>query len=724
MSLFLGFLADFGRETLYIIYESGIFILFGFLIAGLLQVFLRTDSLIRFLGGRDLKAIANAALLGAPIPLCSCGVVPTAVGLRKKGASREATISFLVSTPETGVDSIAITWGLLGPVFAIVRPIAAVVSAGVAGIAHMLFGEEDKPNGDLSGGRDGGSDETAVLCADGCCADEPSDETPSERTAGRADRIREALRYAFVKLFDELAFWFLFGLILTGFLSAALPDNFLAETVGTGLFSMVVIILIGVPLYMCASSSTPMAVALLAKGLSPGAALVFLLSGPATNAATLSVIGKVFGRRFLRIYLFSIIGVALAAGLLLNAFYTWNPLESVAAEGSSFDFLYRSLKGIGFLLFLYLSVQSLRRTGLRQGWNELRTNLVTVFKPLRSFRPSKLITTTAGRCFTAALLLIYVGSGFYTVQPGEIGIERHFGRVTATDQKPGLHWVFPRPAGRSITCSVEGVVRIDIGFRDGTPVLDPLAFGDDPSGRTEERVDRLAEESLYLTGDENLVDVLSTAHYRVTDATQYALGLEKGDQTVRATILWALLSEFARRPLDRVFTHDRNDLEESVLARANEVFEATSTGIQLVELRLINVHSPSEVHFDFRDIASSQEDRARMIHEANVYSEGIVHNARGDAARVVADAKGSKALAVADAGGAAAHFILLEEAARSAPAATRLRLYLETAERVLPTMRTVVRPNEAAVRDFEIWFQTGEAKLFPDTPFTGKGELP
>lgn len=719
MGLLFGFLGDFAKETLYIIYESGIFIVFGFLIAGLLQVYLRTDRLVRFLGGKNLKAVINAALIGAPIPLCSCGVVPTAVGLRKKGASREAAISFLISTPETGVDSIAITWGLLGPVFAVVRPIVAVITAGVAGVAHIFLGEESRPNGDISGEKEEGAIGTAEVCA----GREPG-YAPPEQTATRSDRLRGAMHYAFVKLFDELAFWFLFGMVLTGFLTAVLPDNFLAETMGTGLFSMVVVILVGVPLYMCASSSTPVAVALLAKGLSPGAALVFLLTGPATNGATLSVVGKAFGGRFLRIYLFSIIGVALAAGLLLNTLYSWNPSDGAAGGEGSFEFLYRILKGIGFLLFLYLSARSLHRTGLRPGWSELRTNLAAAIAPIRSFRPSMLITTKGGALATAVLLLIYACGGFYTVEPGEIGIERHFGGVTADDQKPGLHWTFPWPVGRSIACSVEGFVRIDIGFRDGEPMLDPLAFGHDPPVEIEATIDRVPEESLYLTGDENLVDVLLSAHYRVTDASQYALGLEKGEETVRGTLLWALLSEFARRPLDLIFTYDRGDVEGAVLRRGNDVLESTRTGIRLEEVRLLSVHSPSEVHFDFRDVASSQEDRARMIHEANVYSEGVVHGARGEAARVVAEAKGGRARLLADAGGSAAQFLLVEEAARLVPAATRTRLYLETAERVLPSLRTVVRPSDSAVKDFEIWFQTGETRLFSDAPIMGKEEQP
>ncbi len=722
MSALIGFLGEFAQETLSILYESGLFILFGFFLAGLLQVYLRTDRLIPFLGGRNLKAVINAALLGAPLPLCSCGVVPTAVALRQKGASREATMSFLISTPETGVDSISITYGLLGPFFAIVRPIVAILTAVVAGFLHMLFGE------DVSASKDVRNAESAEdQCAD--CEIEPGvahHEAPVPAVVPHAthgDRLRSAMEHGFIRLFDELAFWFLFGILLTGFLTAILPDQFFSDTLGTGLLSMIVVILLGVPLYMCASSSTPVAVAFLIKGLSPGAALVFLLTGPATNAATLSVVGKAFGGRFLKIYLGSIVGVSLAAGLFVNAVYEWSPSMAGTVEEGTMGFLFRTLKGIGLLLFLFLSWKSLRRTGLRPGFRELRENLAAATAPIKRIRPSQLLTTMAGRLTLGALIVSYLLSGFYSVAPGEVGIERHFGRVTRTAINPGLHWCYPWPVGKETTCSTEGFIKLEIGFRGGDPVVSPLDYYRPIPSEEQGKIDRIPEESLFLTGDENLVDVLASAHYRVNDPVRFIFGLENGDDAVRSALLWSMVDEFVHRPLDLIFTTDRIAIEESVRKTANGLLERTGTGLTVEEFRLQSVHSPMEVHYDFRDVASSIEDRSRKIYEAKLYGEEVVHKARGDSASVVAGAEGDRETRLAVASGEAGRFRLLEMAARIERSGTKLRLYLETMERTLPRVRKLVRPDPGAVDQFEIWFQSGDTPVIPELLGNKEGDL-
>jgi hypothetical protein len=709
MSALIVFLGDFLLETSTIVYESGLFILFGFLLAGVLHVYLRPEHLTPFLGQRNLRAVLNAALLGAPLPLCSCGVLPTTVALRRKGASRESAISFMISTPETSVESIALSYGLLGPVFAVIRPIAAVATAIVAGLLHIAFGDEGESDLEAGAGCRSAS-------CDGGSQSRGSQEGPVAAGVRKPhrERLREALNEGYVHLFDELAFWLLFGILLTGLLGAVLPDEFFARTIGTGLLSMIVVVLLGVPLYMCASGSTPVALALLAKGLSPGAALVFLLTGPATNAATLSVTAKVFGKRFLQIYLGSIVGVAILFGLALNEVYEWSPAPGGGATEGAVQSLTSIVKGLGALVFLYLAYGSLRRTGLRRGLRELGENLVAAVAPLRRFRFRLLYATGSGRALLAAGVALYFATGLYTVEPGEVGIERTLGAVSATDSPPGLHWRWPFPIGDATTCSVEGLVRIDIGFRTGEPAADPLAFYGRPAPREDEGVDRVLEEAIYLTGDENLVDVLATAHYRVTDGVGYALGLEQGEGVVRNGVLSALVRELTFQPIDLVLTNQRSSLEENVRATANRILASSSPAIRVEEFQLLSVHSPTEVHYDFRDVASAQEDRARMIHEAKVYEEEVVHKASGRAAELVAGAEGKRAERVAEAKGMARQFELIEEAARAAPESTRLRLYLETVERTFPTSRIVVRPDQSAVEDFEVWFQTGETRALPE----------
>lgn len=711
MGAIAGFFRAFFFETVRVLYDSGIFVLFGFFVAGLLHLYLSTDRIARFLGKRDFRSIFNAAVLGAPLPLCSCGVLPAAIELRRKGASREAVLSFLVSTPETSIESIALSYGLLGPVFAVARPLAALFSAAVAGIAHLLFGDDRE---------EAGIEQAPTPPAPGCATCDGDEDMGLHASPSSAGRFRGAARYAFVVLFDDLVFWFLLGVILTGLIGAILPADFFSRTLGGGFLSMLFAVAVGIPLYMCASGSTPVAAAFLAKGLNPGAALVFLLTGPATNAATITVLARTFGRRFLQIFLTSIIVAAVLAGLALNRLYTWSASQVPVLNEGAGGVVLTALKGLGFLTFLFLAWRSLRRTGLRPGIRELRENMVTIFSPLARLRPRDLLATKLGRAVTAAVVVVWLASGFYVVRPGEVGLERDFGVVTAVNAPPGLHWCFPWPVGRRVVCSVDGIVRLDIGFRSGTKAVDPLAFyGPD---REETALNRVYDESVFLTGDENMIDVASTVHYRVTDAERYVFGVETGESVVRSTVLWAMVRELADRGIDRIYTTDRADVEAGVRARSNRILDEASTGLVIEQVRLLEVHAPREVHYDFRDVASAQEDRSRMIHEARVYWQGTVHEARGKGERILADAVGAKAARIEGAYGAAAKFALLEEAARLAPEGTRRRIYLESMERVLPGKRVVVRPDPASIHDFELWFKDGEAPEFlPDLIGDKKG---
>jgi len=302
------------QQTFWVLYEGALFILIGFAIAGAVHVVLNPDRIVRHLGERSLKSAALAALLGAPIPLCSCGVLPTAMLLRRKGASREATLSFLVTTPETGVDSIALTLAFFGPLFAIVRPLAAVATGLVAAFVSLRgrpqedeAGAEPEPVPEVQGvHRHAGDEADAPLPTNTLFLDRAN-------AAGR-----RAVRHAFVELFDELGFWLTLAILLTGVLSALLPSDFFSRVVPSSFAAMLLMVVLGIPLYVCASASTPLAALFVTKGASAGAALVFLLVGPATNAASIAMVARLFGRSFVRVYLGSIIGVAVAAGWLLD----------------------------------------------------------------------------------------------------------------------------------------------------------------------------------------------------------------------------------------------------------------------------------------------------------------------------------------------------------------------------------------------------------------------
>ncbi len=280
--------------------EMSPYLLFGFFMAGLLSVLVSQKLVERHLGGRGIWPLLKASLFGIPLPLCSCSVIPVSMSLRKHGASKGATVSFLLSTPQTGVDSIFVTWSLLGPVFTVFRPVVALVTGLIGGILVDVFDRGAK------------NEESQPGCSDECC-------TGEKKIAGR---IVSGLKHGFVTLPRDIGKAMLVGLVIAAVITAVVPDDFFADKLlGTGIFAMVVMMLVGIPVYVCATASVPIAAALIAKGLTPGAALVFLITGPATNAAGLTTIWKVLGWRTAIAYLFAVVVCALGAGLLLDGIF-------------------------------------------------------------------------------------------------------------------------------------------------------------------------------------------------------------------------------------------------------------------------------------------------------------------------------------------------------------------------------------------------------------------
>lgn len=273
------------------------YLLFGFFMAGVLSIFISPDLVERHLGGKTLWSTFKAALFGVPLPLCSCGVIPVAASLRRHGASRGATTAFLLSTPQTGVDSILVTFSLLGPVFAIFRPIAALVGGILGGTLINIFEHESEQP----------IPPEKIKCSAECCS-----------STTKTNRIRSVFSYGFITLPRDIARSLIIGLILAGIISAVIPDNYFMGIFGTGILSMVVMMLCGIPLYVCATASVPIAVALISKGISPGAAWVFLTTGPATNAATIATIWHLLGRKSALLYLLSVVIMSFGGGILLN----------------------------------------------------------------------------------------------------------------------------------------------------------------------------------------------------------------------------------------------------------------------------------------------------------------------------------------------------------------------------------------------------------------------
>jgi hypothetical protein len=288
--------------------ESAPWLMLGLFIAGMMRAFLPSDLLAKHLGKPGMASVIKAALIGAPLPLCSCGVIPAALGLRRAGASKAATTSFLISTPETGVDSISVSYAMLGPFMAIVRPIAAIVSAITAG---LLVGRDE-----------GVKSEPKKAC---CCKKEVAVEKEisccSEEKASIGEsvvsKLKSGLRFTCVDLVKDITLWLIVGLVFAAVVKTYVPNEFLAQW-GDGFLAFVVMALIGVPMYICATASTPIAAGLLFSGVSPGAVLVFMLVGPATNLATMGLVRVELGSRALVAYLAGVVGVGFGFGYLTN----------------------------------------------------------------------------------------------------------------------------------------------------------------------------------------------------------------------------------------------------------------------------------------------------------------------------------------------------------------------------------------------------------------------
>jgi uncharacterized membrane protein YraQ (UPF0718 family) len=334
------------NQVVELFFDMAPYIMLGILIAGMLHVLLSREFVARHVGGKNLASVFKASLFGVPLPLCSCGVVPTAVYLKNAGASKSAVTAFLISTPQTGIDSIAATYGMLGPVFAFFKAAAALIMGTAGGAAEYLL---DRRKGNTAPAEAG----IPVINV------KPA--APAAEQNSFFGKLKEIWNYAVFELLDDIALNFITGLGIAAVISIVIPEDFFNYPVlSNPLVSMVLMIIIGIPMYICSTSSIPVAVALIAKGLSPGAAYVFLVAGPATNAASLAVIGKTLGRKTTIRYLVSIIVGSLVFGFVMDAFYTGFGLSpfgaadrNLSAEDGPGVFLY-AVSAVFLILLIFL----------------------------------------------------------------------------------------------------------------------------------------------------------------------------------------------------------------------------------------------------------------------------------------------------------------------------------------------------------------------------------
>ncbi|MBO7592674.1 MAG: SO_0444 family Cu/Zn efflux transporter [Bacteroidaceae bacterium] len=291
----MDYVLDILMAVLGIVNEMSPYLLLGFLLAGIMHAFIPDGWYTKYLSGNTFRSVLNAAIFGVPLPLCSCGVIPTAMSLRREGASKGAVVSFLIATPQTGVDSIFATYSLMGLPFAVVRPIAALFTAMIGGTFVTV------------GNKDDGQDEKNLK-------EETSRAYSEQPHLSFADRCAEALKFGFIEMMEDIGKWLVIGLIVAGLITVLVPDSFFEIFKDNTLLSMLLVLCVSVPMYICATGSIPIAVALMMKGLTPGAALVMLMAGPACNVASILVVNKVLGKKTLVLYLAAIIGGSILFG--------------------------------------------------------------------------------------------------------------------------------------------------------------------------------------------------------------------------------------------------------------------------------------------------------------------------------------------------------------------------------------------------------------------------
>lgn len=353
------------HATWELLVDACVYMILGLVIGGLMRVALSPSQVAKHLGKGRFWPVFKAALVGVPLPLCSCGVVPAAATLRKQGANRGAVTAFLIATPESGVDSIAVTYALIDPIMTVARPVVAFVSALGAGLAQqVLFPEKQRETAppDLS------------CPIDGCCDGVDCPPNVHRRHHRIHERVRGGVRFAFGELWNDLVGWFWIGMVLAGVITVIVPDNFAKAYLGGGLMAMLMMLVISVPMYICATASTVIAASLVVKGVSPGAALVLMLAGPATNVASLTLVTGLLGKRATAVYLGSIAVFSVLAGLVVDSIYNRLGIEASAVIGQASELVPRCVRVVAALVIVGLSVRPLVQW-LRGKWVQFAERL-------------------------------------------------------------------------------------------------------------------------------------------------------------------------------------------------------------------------------------------------------------------------------------------------------------------------------------------------------------
>ncbi len=735
----LDLLQRIGLETLGAFLTAAPFILLGLIVAGFLHRLLPRKLIERWMGRRGLSGAALASAIGVPLPVCSCGVIPIAVELRNKGASRPSTLGFVITTPESSLDSIVLTWGLMGPIMAVARPVAAFLTAIWAGVLSIAYDRGDVPVCGACGGQavsdakhqaehdhDHGHDHghghdhahaitgeaEQTYAALGAWWRQrrkaAHGEDYSELVPGPwSSLISPAFRYAFTDLLDHLVFWLMIGLTAAGILGALLPSDLAERGLGSGLLPMLVMVIAGVPLYMCASASTPVAATLVAKGLSPGAGLVFLLTGPATNVSTILVLRRVFGQRFVVIYLSAIVSAAIGCGLALDWLLVtigWqiDVLATFSQVGSK-----SGLEWMSLAVLLVASIWRLSRGAASRGARELKDDLASLGSLLFGAHPGQTLRRWLPR-FVAFAIVFGLGlAGVVAVPLESRGYGFVFGRLVVDGAEPGLHWL-PPVVGRWEVRAVERSRKADVGFLAEPELLErrrELTLRADPQGwhSPVAAMNPNPVVASYLTGDENFVEMSFSVHYTLVDPAEFLFKLDAGNPLVLLYAETVARELVGTRTIDELLTSERRDIEGAIAAELQKRLDGIGSGARIASVHVVDIHPPEPAVYAFRDVSSARENRETRIHEARRLAASAVPRARGNAARETAAAKALAAAQAVEAMGRAEAFTATADAYRLAPELLNHLLWMETVEQALADADKMIVPGNDNPRAITIW---------------------
>ena len=645
--------------------ESAPYLLIGFALAGLLKAVVPEDKVYKHLGDNRFKSVTLASLFGIPLPLCSCSVLPVATSLRRSGASKGATTSFLISTPETGLDSIGITYALLDPIMTVARPLGAFATAVFTGSVVNFV---------VRRGWDGDAEISPTVQEDAAgddCHDHGHDHSAVYTPGGiRGRSVREVTRdsvsYAFGPLLDDLTGWLIIGLLVSGLIAVLVPEDFFGSVIPAGFVSSVLMLLIGTPMYICAAAATPVAATLIAKGLDPGAALVLLLVGPATNATTIAIIARLLGRRVLVLHLIGVTGSALLLGLLINFVYTYFAVDLTAIVAQVVESGLSPLNIAASVLFVYLLVYSTVRMRL----GPYMVERVRAFCAPLGFDPlSPAVRVTA----LVVVVALYVSTAFSVIGPGEAAWVVRFGRVVHTLDAPGLYAHYPLPVDRVTRLRIDDVRSVDQGFLRAANRID--------IERSES--EELIDDAQVMSGEENILSLFYTVHFSVSEPYAYRYRVADPAALVGGFAEWAVRQTVARRSSSEVLVTHRAAIEQEVLATLQGELDAVASGVRAVAVNLLDAHAPPAVHEAFRDVASSLEDRERKIRQAEGYHSETLAAARAEAFSLIQEAQGFHSEKLNAAQGQGAAFASRLNAYRDNKSVTRKRLYFDTLQNAL-----------------------------------------